>query len=197
VKSFRNPVARQESLEDGHHIYFHGPLLCFNLLHVNRELAKTPAGGGRVVLHLTDGVTVVDHTSCENLLHFVEASERNGTARVEILGMEQMAAISEFPSCMRLRYVRAISSTRNGKVVKPVSSPAAGNGVAGSSNAERLPVTPSHQDPGKPAWFEVRDADRHPEDPSEYLSWVSLCGVSASDSDSDDDSWPASLSRID
>lgn len=193
AKSFRNPVARQESRDDGHYIYFHGPLFCFNLLHVNKELAKSPVSGGRVVLHLTEGVTVVDHTSCENLLHFAEASERNGTAQVEIIGMERMSAMSEFPSSMRLRYVRAVRSTRNVKTANG-TAPLAGETTTGS---KRPLVSSAHEYPGKPAWFEIHEADRHPEDPGEYLSWVSLCGLSASDSDSDDDSWPASLSRID
>jgi hypothetical protein len=54
-------------------------------------------------LHVTDHVTLVDHTSCEGLLHFAEECERNGTARVEVLGLDRMMPHSEFPSCMRSR----------------------------------------------------------------------------------------------
>jgi hypothetical protein len=106
-------VAHRESIEGDHHIYFEGPLVSFNLLHVNNELDRTPTSAKRVVLHLTDRVTVVDHTSCERLLHFVEECHRNGGARVELVGLDQMVRRSEFPSCMRTRRSRP-SGSQNG-----------------------------------------------------------------------------------
>ena len=99
-------------MDDAHHIYFAGPLVSFNLLHVNCELAKTPAGVKTIYLHLTEEVTLIDHTSCESLLHFAEECHRSGTAQVELVGMDQMATRSEFPSCMRLR--TAISNATSG-----------------------------------------------------------------------------------
>lgn len=112
TQSFRNPVARSESVDDSHHIYFAGPLVSFNLLHVNCELAKTPAGVKTIYLHVTEEVTLIDHTSCESLLHFAEECHRSGTAQVELVGMDQMTTRSEFPSCMRLR--TAISNATSG-----------------------------------------------------------------------------------
>jgi carbonic anhydrase len=103
TQPFRSPVARSESVADAHHIYFTGPLVSFNLLHVTGALARTPASAKNVYLHLTESVTVIDHTSCERLLHFVEECRRNGTARVEMVGLNEMARRSEFPSCMRTR----------------------------------------------------------------------------------------------
>src|SRR5262249_15341723 len=73
-----------------------------------------PPTAKRVVLHLTDRVTVVDHTSCERLMHFVEECHRNGGAHVELVGLDQMARRSEFPSCMRTRNSRPGRSP-NGK----------------------------------------------------------------------------------
>jgi MFS superfamily sulfate permease-like transporter len=106
LQTLMNPVAHRESIDDEHHIYFHGPLVSFNLLHVNGELARTPPTAKRVFLHLTDHVPLVDHTSCEQLLHFRDECERNGTAAVELVGLERMAARSTFPSCMRTRHLR-------------------------------------------------------------------------------------------
>src|SRR4029079_4077866 len=51
-----------------------------------------------------------DHTSCERLLHFVDECDRNGTAHVEVIGLERMLRRSEFPSCMRIRGARPIET---------------------------------------------------------------------------------------
>jgi carbonic anhydrase len=104
LRTFSNPVAHRESVADAHHIYFGGPLVSFNLLHVNGELARTPATAKRVFLHLTDHVPLVDHTSCERLLHYRDECDRNGTAVVELIGLDRMAPRSTFPTCMRTRY---------------------------------------------------------------------------------------------
>jgi carbonic anhydrase len=113
TQPLRSPVARAESIDDAHHIYFTGPLVSFNLMHVTSELSKTPATAKRVFLHVTDNVTVVDHTSCESLFHYAEECHRNGTAHVELVGLDQMAPRSEFPTCMRTRHSRR--TTTNGR----------------------------------------------------------------------------------
>jgi carbonic anhydrase len=112
IKTLSNPVAHRESVDDAHHIYFQGPLVSFNLLHVNGELARTPATAKRVFLHLTDHVPLIDHTSCERLLHFKDECDRNGTAVVELEGLDRMAARSSFPTCMRTRHSR-LQAVRN------------------------------------------------------------------------------------
>jgi MFS superfamily sulfate permease-like transporter len=106
MRTLTNPVAHRESVNDEHHIYFQGPLVSFNILHVNGELARTPSTAKRVFLHLTDHVPLVDHTSCERLLHFRDECDRNGTAAVELIGLDRMAARSTFPTCMRTRHSR-------------------------------------------------------------------------------------------
>src|SRR5262249_39508914 len=77
-------------------------LVCFNNLHVKQELAKIPKDAKEVYLHLTRVVTLIDHTSCENLLHFREDLNKQGDTRVEILGIDTMSMRSGYPSCMRL-----------------------------------------------------------------------------------------------
>jgi carbonic anhydrase len=101
-EEFSNPVTRHELKGDAFHVYFGRPLVCFNTLYVNRELAHIPGEARNVYLHLTEEVTLVDHTSCDNLLHFMEEHNGNGGPHVEIVGMEQMFRRSEFATCMRL-----------------------------------------------------------------------------------------------
>ena len=124
TQPFRSPVARAESIDDTHHIYFTGPLVSFNLMHVTSELSKTPTSAKRVFLHVTDKVTVIDHTSCESLFHYAEECHRNGTAHVELVGLDQMAPRSEFPTCMRTRPAPRSSSNGRPRRHRPQRGPA-------------------------------------------------------------------------
>lgn len=99
---FANPVARRELVGTTYHLDFDRPLACFNILHVHKELGQIPPEAESVALHITDGVALIDHTSCESLLHFVEEYERNGRGRVEVVGLDRMRAFSDAPSGMRL-----------------------------------------------------------------------------------------------
>ncbi|QDV32816.1 SulP family inorganic anion transporter [Tautonia plasticadhaerens] len=105
---FRNPVIGREARDGEYRIAFGGPLVCFNLLQIGRELAKIPSETRTVRLHLTDAVTLVDHTACENLLDFAEEYERSGRGHVSILGLEDLQRQSEFASCMRIRARKAL-----------------------------------------------------------------------------------------
>jgi carbonic anhydrase len=69
---FRNPVSRREFHEGAYHLYLDGPLVCFNLFHVIRELGKLPHDTQAVYLHLSTRVPLVDHTTAESLRHFEE-----------------------------------------------------------------------------------------------------------------------------
>jgi MFS superfamily sulfate permease-like transporter len=112
-QTFRSPVVESQSIEDEHHVYFGGPLVSFNLLHVKRELGKTTSFK-KIYLHLTDRVTIVDHTSCETLMHFADECHRNGGSRVELLGLDAMTPRSNFPSCMRTRKTRSANGRPQG-----------------------------------------------------------------------------------
>jgi len=131
TQTFSSPVGYSESVDDAHHVYFTGPLVSFNLMHVTHELAKTPANAKQIYLHVTDQVTLVDHTSCESLLHFADDCHRNGTASVKVLGLDAMAPRSEFPSCMRTRFWQlACRASANGHPRKaPTRALQSGGGV--------------------------------------------------------------------
>jgi carbonic anhydrase len=99
---FRNPVTGRELADGAYHLHFGRPLVCFNLLHVSQELASVPAEAEAVYLHLSDHVTLIDHTSCENLLHYADEFERSGRGHVEIVGLDRMRMRSHAANCMRV-----------------------------------------------------------------------------------------------
>jgi MFS superfamily sulfate permease-like transporter len=112
---FRNPVERREYIDGNYDLYFERPLVCFNLFHVIREMDRIPADAKEVRLHVTDRVTLVDHTTCENLFHYLEESgSRIGESSVEINGLEEMHQTSQEHSSIRLarrRTTSAVAST--------------------------------------------------------------------------------------
>lgn len=100
---FSNPVVGRSSQGDEYHLQFDRPLVCFNLPHVNRELAAIPPDAKQVYLHLNHGVSLVDHTSCENLLSFVTLFEDGGARHVEIDGLGRMWKRSPHEASMHHR----------------------------------------------------------------------------------------------
>lgn len=91
VKSqFQNPVTKS-GIENGiYNIYFNKPLVCFNTIHVNEALSKIPKDIKGAYLHLLPGVTLIDHTTCDNLLNFVEQNNMEGNSLIKIIGLECM-----------------------------------------------------------------------------------------------------------
>jgi MFS superfamily sulfate permease-like transporter len=102
VDLFRNPVIRRESRDGAYYLELGRPVVCFNALHLTRELDRVPDDANEVVLHVGNGVSVIDHTSCENLIHFAEEFERAGRGHVEIDGLDRMHALSGHAAAMRL-----------------------------------------------------------------------------------------------
>ncbi len=111
---FRNPIVAGEQVGDAYHLTFGGPLACFNSMQVSRELAKIPAGATAIELRLTDAVTLIDHTSFENLMHFAEETERAGRGHVALVGLDAMRRRSSHASCMRLAAPRPGSAPGQG-----------------------------------------------------------------------------------
>jgi MFS superfamily sulfate permease-like transporter len=99
---FRNPVIKRERTDGEYHVYFGKPLVCFNVLHLNRELELAPPDAKEVVLHITEAVLLVDHTACDKLFYFIDERNRQGRTRVQIVGLENLARRSEYRTSMRL-----------------------------------------------------------------------------------------------
>ena len=100
---FRNPVSQREADEGTYHLYLDGPLVCFNLFHVIRELGQLPPGTQAVYLHLSSRVPLVDHTTGESLRHFLEEfSGQDQTPRLVIEGWDHMRRLSKHDTSTRL-----------------------------------------------------------------------------------------------
>jgi carbonic anhydrase len=100
---FRNPVSERELDEGTYHLYLDGPLVCFNLFHVIRELGNLPRDTQAVYLHLSSRVPLVDHTTGESLRHFLEEfSGQDQSPRLMIEGWDHMRPLSKHETSTRL-----------------------------------------------------------------------------------------------
>ena len=98
---FRNPVCQRELVGDQYHLYFDKPLVCFNSMHVSSELEKVPAEAKSVTIHLNPTVSLIDHTSCENLLSAVHEFTRNGVP-AQVIGLDALQPRSEYHACVHV-----------------------------------------------------------------------------------------------
>jgi hypothetical protein len=83
-------------------MYFGRPIVSFNSLYVNRELTRIPDQATTVHFHLTERVTLIDHTASTNLMHFVRDYEQSGRGRIQFTGLKEMHRCSEDEACVRL-----------------------------------------------------------------------------------------------
>ena len=114
---FRNPVSQREFDEGTYHLYLDGPLVCFNLFHVIRELGQLPHGTEAVYLHLSSRVPVVDHTTGESLHQFLEEfSGQDQTPRLVIEGWDHMHPLSKHETSTRIALATAEKLTSTDRV---------------------------------------------------------------------------------
>ena len=99
---FRNPVIKSVDGGGAYHIYFGRPLVCFNSLHLHRELSLVPSGATVVTIHVTDLVTLIDHTTATILLDFVDNFKRTGRGVATIVGLDNLRARSRAEASMRV-----------------------------------------------------------------------------------------------
>jgi MFS superfamily sulfate permease-like transporter len=105
---FRNPVVSREEVDGTYHLHFDRPIVCFNSMHLNRELERVPATATAVRLHIGENVAMIDHTSCDTLLHFADEFAANGTTDVEIVGLDRMRKVSHAENGTRLAPVKSL-----------------------------------------------------------------------------------------
>ncbi len=99
---FRDPIVTRTTVGDTYHVYFGRPMVCFNSLQLNRELALVPASAKSVCLHVTNLVTLIDHTTATILLEFVEDFKRTGRGIATIVGLDKLRARSHAEVAMRV-----------------------------------------------------------------------------------------------
>lgn len=114
LNMFKNPIEKKELKDDTLNVYFNKPLVCFNALQVSNELSQIPKEIKKINLHLTNGVKLVDHTSCEHLLSFVKDTNMDGHASVEIIGIQNMKMVSKYEGCTRLMQITESSMSETG-----------------------------------------------------------------------------------
>ncbi len=107
---FRNPVTRRTFVEGEYHLDVDGPLVCFNMFHLIRELGHRPSHVREIYLHLSPRVPLVDHTTCELLHHFLEEfNASSDQPRLVIDGWDHMHPLSRHETSMRIALAAAES----------------------------------------------------------------------------------------
>lgn len=120
---FRNPVGKRDYKDGVYNLYFQRPMVCFNLFHVIREIERIPPDARRVYLHLTDEVTLLDHTTGEILRHYLrEFEDEEKPPQLLIRGLERMRPLSTHESGIRLA---RLLSTEKEEDAEPFDEPAA------------------------------------------------------------------------
>ncbi len=99
---FRDPVLKTLTVGETYHMFFGRPMVCFNSLHLDRALSRIPSGASAVCMHITDMVTLVDHTTATMLLEFVENFKHAGRGAVTIVGLDKLRARSQADASMRI-----------------------------------------------------------------------------------------------
>jgi len=95
---FRNPVHRREHLADGYHLYLNKPLVCFNTMKFTDELDLVPRDAKAVFVHLERHVSLVDHTSFENLDYAIQEFSQSEVP-VQLVGLDRMRPLSHYHAC--------------------------------------------------------------------------------------------------
>ena len=107
---FRNPVTRRVLDGEKYRLFVNGPLVCFNIFHMIRELGNLPPASRAVFLHLSPTVPLIDHTTFE-YLHYLELdlASRSEPANLRIDGWDHLRPLSKHESSDRV----ALVSTKN------------------------------------------------------------------------------------
>lgn len=97
---FRNPVGKTAQGNGVHTIWFDRPLHCFNLLHVIREMELVEDDTRVLRLNFSPMANVIDHTSVETVLHYVDDYRLKGI-ETELEGWEQFIPLSGHDHAVR------------------------------------------------------------------------------------------------
>ncbi len=98
---FENPVEHKELIDGEYHLYVTKPLVCFNAMQLSSELESIPPNVTKVHVHLDARVPLIDHSSCDALLHAVREADYGGIP-IQVNGLDRMQALSEHSSSVRL-----------------------------------------------------------------------------------------------
>lgn len=105
---FQNPVGNRRFDNSVCDLTFDRPLHCFNLLHVIREMQTVGSDTRRLRLHFAPLSNVIDHTSVETILHYVQEYKLKGV-EVELVGWDRFVPLSEHDDAVRFGPVEKLS----------------------------------------------------------------------------------------
>ena len=77
-------------------------MVCFNCMQLDAALMQIPGGVSMVYLHVTELVTLIDHTSAAAFHDFVENFKLNGHGIAEIVGLDRLRARSHNAASMHI-----------------------------------------------------------------------------------------------
>jgi carbonic anhydrase len=106
VSLFRNPVTRRELDGDKYRMFVNGPLVCFNIFHMIRELGNRPPAAREICLHMSPAVPLIDHTTFE-YLDYLEDDLAAGShpTKLQIDGWDHLRPLSNHETSDRVALV--------------------------------------------------------------------------------------------
>jgi len=127
---FQNPIVERELAGNEYHLTANRPLVCFNGLLFHRELSNIPIEATSVVLHIGNGVILVDHTTCENLVILVDEINCGGKIRIEIDGWTRLKRRSYHHTALHMLDIEQtqIAEAVLSKMISPSGSQISGVG---------------------------------------------------------------------
>jgi carbonic anhydrase len=102
---FQNPVTLRDwqvEKDNAYHLYLAKPMVCSNYMHLSRELAAIPGDVTSIHIHITDKVCIIDHTTMDNLIHWMVQHQADGGAPVELHGLDQLRKLADTDNATRM-----------------------------------------------------------------------------------------------
>jgi len=107
---FRNPVTRRELDGDNYRLFVNGPLVCFNIFHMIRELGNRPPAAREIYLHLSPAVPLIDHTTFEYLQYVTDDfNSSSDHPKLQIDGWDHLRPLTKHETSDRVALVSTAS----------------------------------------------------------------------------------------
>ena len=107
---FRNPVTRRELDGDNYRLFVNGPLVCFNIFHMIRELGNRPPAAREISLHLSPAVPLIDHTTFEYLQYVTDDfNSSSDHSKLQIDGWDHLRPLTKHETSDRVALVSTAS----------------------------------------------------------------------------------------
>ena len=107
---FRNPVTRRELDGDNYRLFVNGPLVCFNIFHMIRELGNRPPAAREISLHLSPAVPLIDHTTFEYLQYLTDDFDSSSDhSKLQIDGWDHLRPLTKHETSDRVALVSTAS----------------------------------------------------------------------------------------